>query len=297
MTMSGEERFLAPHKSREMVNRILNTVYDLQPGLLTSDYYQAAVNLSKRLRKRAMIVIISNLRDEDDDTLLPALRLLQKRHLVLFASLREHALDEAVELPVRSFDDALDPRRRHRLPATPRRCFSPAAARQRGVPRCAAAEAGGGAGQPVPGSQAQRQAVTEEACMKAWRGGLMVVCLIALAGCATSRTSVHRDLAQAPDRPLPRKVLLLPVEIRVHEISVGGVVEKVDDWSNQASANARQLHQEPGQRPRRFSSRRSARPQSARQGPARPARRPLRGGGGKRRPRTRVPDQRVARAR
>ena len=84
MTMSGDDRFLAPHKSREMVNRILNTVYDLQPGLLASDYYQAAVTLSKRLRKRAMIVIISNLRDEDDDSLLPALRLLQKRHLVLF---------------------------------------------------------------------------------------------------------------------------------------------------------------------------------------------------------------------
>ncbi len=75
--------------------------------------------------------------------------------------------------------------------------------------------------------------------MKAWRGGLVVLCWLAVAGCATSRTSVHRELAQAPDRPLPRKVLLLPVEIRVHEISVGGVVEKVDDWSNQASANAR----------------------------------------------------------
>ena len=54
-----------------------------------------------------MIVIISNLRDEDDDTLLPAVRLLQKRHLVLFASLRERALDEAVGMRVRNFDDAL----------------------------------------------------------------------------------------------------------------------------------------------------------------------------------------------
>jgi uncharacterized protein (DUF58 family) len=107
LTMSGEERFLAPHKSREMVHRILNTVYDLQPSLLTSDYYQAAVSLSKRLRKRALIVIISNLRDEDDDTLLPALRLLQKRHLVLFASLREKALDEAVDIPVQDYDTAL----------------------------------------------------------------------------------------------------------------------------------------------------------------------------------------------
>jgi len=72
----------------------------------------------------------------------------------------------------------------------------------------------------------------------AWRRGLIVLCVVALCGCATSRTSVHRDLAQV-DRSLPRKVLLLPVEIRVHEISVGGVVEKVDDWSDQASANAR----------------------------------------------------------
>ena len=114
------------------------------------------MNLSKRLRKRAMIVIISNLRDEDDDTLLPALRLLQKRHLVLFASLRERALDEAVELPVRSFDDALTHAAaidyRQRRDAAFRRLQH----RQRRVPRRAAAEAGGGAGQPVSGSQAQR---------------------------------------------------------------------------------------------------------------------------------------------
>jgi hypothetical protein len=74
--------------------------------------------------------------------------------------------------------------------------------------------------------------------MKRWHGGLVVLCSMVLVGCATSQTSVHRDLAQRADRALPRNVLLLPVEIRVHEISVGGVVEKVDDWSDQASANA-----------------------------------------------------------
>jgi uncharacterized protein (DUF58 family) len=107
MTMSGQHRWLAPRKSQAMVNHILNEVYGLQPGLLTSDYYQAAVELSKRLKKRALVVLISNLRDEDDDTLLPALRLLQKRHLVLFASLRERALDETSAAPVDEFEDAL----------------------------------------------------------------------------------------------------------------------------------------------------------------------------------------------
>jgi len=107
MTMSGEHLWLAPRKSHAMVNHILNQVYALQPGLLTSDYHQAAVELSKRLKKRALVVLISNLRDEDDDTLLPALRLLQKRHLVLFASLRERALDQTVAAPVEQFEAAL----------------------------------------------------------------------------------------------------------------------------------------------------------------------------------------------
>jgi uncharacterized protein (DUF58 family) len=107
MTMSGQHLWLAPRKSQAMVNHILNPVYGLQPGLLTSDYYQAAVGLSKRLKKRALVVLISNLRDEDDDTLLPALRLLQKRHLVLFASLRERALDETSAASVDDLDQAL----------------------------------------------------------------------------------------------------------------------------------------------------------------------------------------------
>jgi uncharacterized protein (DUF58 family) len=107
MTMSGQHLWVAPRKSQSMVSHILNEVYGLQPSLMTSDYYVAAVELSKRLKKRALVVLISNLRDEDDETLLPALRLLQKRHLVLFASLREQALDEAVAAPVENLDGAL----------------------------------------------------------------------------------------------------------------------------------------------------------------------------------------------
>lgn len=107
MTMSGANLWLAPHKSQAMINRILNAVYGLQPTLLTTDYQQAALQLTARLRKRALVVIISNLRDEDDHALQPALRLLQKRHLVLFASLREQALDKAIAAPVNTYEDAL----------------------------------------------------------------------------------------------------------------------------------------------------------------------------------------------
>ena len=107
MTMSGVSRWLAPRKSRATVNSILNRVYDLQPTIASTDYHVAAIELMQRLRKRALVVVLSNLRDEDDDTIAPALKLLQSRHLVLFASLREAILSRALAARVDTFDRAI----------------------------------------------------------------------------------------------------------------------------------------------------------------------------------------------
>ncbi|MCZ7566810.1 MAG: DUF58 domain-containing protein [Burkholderiales bacterium] len=107
MTLSGERRFLAPRKSRATVNAILNRVFDLAPSLETPDFHAAAVEIMKRFRKRTLVVFLSNLRDEDDDTLAPALRLLQSRHLVMFASLREEILSRALATRVDTLERAL----------------------------------------------------------------------------------------------------------------------------------------------------------------------------------------------
>lgn len=107
LTMSGPARWLAPRKSRATVNTILNGVYDLQPTISASDYHLAALDLMQRVRKRALVVVLSNLRDEDDDTLAPALQLLRSRHLVLFASLRENILSRALTTRVDNFDRAI----------------------------------------------------------------------------------------------------------------------------------------------------------------------------------------------
>jgi uncharacterized protein (DUF58 family) len=107
LTMSGESHFMAPRKSAAVVNFMLNRLYDLQPSLLTTDYYNAALDLMRRVRKRSLVVMLSNLRDEDDDMIAPALRLLCRRHLVLFASLRENILSRALRARVDSFDRAL----------------------------------------------------------------------------------------------------------------------------------------------------------------------------------------------
>jgi len=100
-------RFLAPRKSAATINLLLAGLYDIQPGLTMPDYYQAAQDCARRLSRRALVIILTNLRDEDDDELAPALKLLCARHLVMLASLREPALDATLARPVTGLDSAL----------------------------------------------------------------------------------------------------------------------------------------------------------------------------------------------
>ncbi|HQC81087.1 MAG TPA: DUF58 domain-containing protein, partial [Accumulibacter sp.] len=100
-------RVLPPGKSVGTVQALMNAVFDLEPSLQVPDYLAAAESLGARLRKRALVILVSNLRDEDDDTLLPAVHYLRRRHAVTVASLRETVLDELLDAPVRDFDAAL----------------------------------------------------------------------------------------------------------------------------------------------------------------------------------------------
>lgn len=107
MSFGGDRRWLAPQKGRTGLDRLLAGVYDLQAHEVAPDYVQAAVSLLQRLRKRAFVVLITNLRDEDDEAMRTACELLAQKHLVMCASLREKALDAAAVAPVEQFSDAL----------------------------------------------------------------------------------------------------------------------------------------------------------------------------------------------
>jgi uncharacterized protein (DUF58 family) len=107
MSTGGEPRYLAPRKSVATIHAILNRVYDLEPTPLTSDYQWAAQEVMRRLSRRSLVVILTNLRDEDDDAVLPALTLLRTRHLVVLASLREAILSRALSTRIDSFDRAV----------------------------------------------------------------------------------------------------------------------------------------------------------------------------------------------
>jgi uncharacterized protein (DUF58 family) len=107
MTMAGVNRFSEPRKSVGAVHAILNRVYDIEPTLAVPDYLLAARDVMRQLSRRSLVIVLTNLRDEDDETLLPALKLLRTRHLVVLASLREAIISRALSTRVDSFDRAV----------------------------------------------------------------------------------------------------------------------------------------------------------------------------------------------
>ena len=107
MASGGESRWVPPKRGMGAIDTLLRASYDLQPRAVATDYLAAATELSLRQRKRALVMLVTNVRDEDIEDLLAAVQLLQKRHLVCVASLREHALDQAMEDEVHDLPGAI----------------------------------------------------------------------------------------------------------------------------------------------------------------------------------------------
>ena len=99
--------YLAPVKGTEQLKVLLNTVYDLNSTQRPADYQAAANQLLARQKRRALVVLVTNLRDEDDEELLTAVKRMSKQHRVLVASLREDVLDTLRHTPVQTLPEAL----------------------------------------------------------------------------------------------------------------------------------------------------------------------------------------------
>ena len=107
MTFSGVDRWTPPRKGRAAMNTLLNTVFDLQTSTAPSDFSEAAHRLATRQRRRSLVVVLTNLREDDGEALTQALAPLRRRHVVLVASLREAALGEALCTPLKTWGDGL----------------------------------------------------------------------------------------------------------------------------------------------------------------------------------------------
>ena len=107
LATGGDRRWVAPQRGMGAIDTLLRASYDLQPRAVATDYLAAATELSLRQRRRSLVMLVTNVRDEDIEDLLAAVRLLQRRHLVCVASLRETSLDDALGNEVRDLQGAI----------------------------------------------------------------------------------------------------------------------------------------------------------------------------------------------
>lgn len=103
----GMSRWLKPVKGAPAMPRILNHLYDYETSTEPSDFIEAAERVMALQKRRALIILLTNLRTEDTSHLMTATHLLQKRHLVLVATLRESELDRRATQHVENLPNAL----------------------------------------------------------------------------------------------------------------------------------------------------------------------------------------------
>ena len=106
-TFAGDQRGMKPAKGRLAINTLINQLYTIESSVANSDYIEAAEIITTKRYKRSLVILVTNVHEEDEDDLIIAVKLLSRHHLVLVATLRETILDEAVEQPINSLADAL----------------------------------------------------------------------------------------------------------------------------------------------------------------------------------------------
>jgi uncharacterized protein (DUF58 family) len=125
---AGDERWVAPRKGLHALNTLMSQLYSVQPSTAHSDLLLAAQELLSRHRKRSLVIVITNFRDEDSSETTQALRLLRTRHLVMTASLRELVVNRLMDQPIESLDAAIDSASAHLYEQARRDAFTRIAA-------------------------------------------------------------------------------------------------------------------------------------------------------------------------
>lgn len=107
LASGGATAWVPPRRGVTAIDELLRASYALQPQPVATDFLASATELFLRQRRRSLVMLVTNLRDEDMDDLLAAVDVLRRRHLVCVASLRESALDEALAQPVHDLGGAI----------------------------------------------------------------------------------------------------------------------------------------------------------------------------------------------
>ncbi len=90
--------FLPPASGSRAVHRVVQATYDLHPALVESDFQAAFTHLSRRVRKRALLVLFTQVIDDvSARSLLRLVRGVSPQHLPLCVLFRDVDLDRLAE--------------------------------------------------------------------------------------------------------------------------------------------------------------------------------------------------------
>ncbi len=91
------KKYLPPKRGVEHIDAVLETIHDLEPELIEPSYARAFQFIASNLKKRAFVVILTDLVDkESSKELINSLRLLRPRHLPLVVTIGDRDLNAAV---------------------------------------------------------------------------------------------------------------------------------------------------------------------------------------------------------
>jgi uncharacterized protein (DUF58 family) len=91
---AGVRSIVPPRRDADQLRRISTAMHALEPELAESGYHEAFTTALTRFRRRALLVLITELAAEAvQETLLPALPLVLRDHAVVVASVRDPALE------------------------------------------------------------------------------------------------------------------------------------------------------------------------------------------------------------
>ena len=92
---------LEPSKSRAQVGRVTESLFDLEPQLVETDYRSAFAEAVVRFRRRAMLVLLTELNEQAaEEYLVPALPLIARSHLIVVGAVRDPEVERWAAAPV-----------------------------------------------------------------------------------------------------------------------------------------------------------------------------------------------------
>jgi uncharacterized protein (DUF58 family) len=107
-SFGASELWLTPRKGLSALNGMMNQVYDLRSEPVPSSPFAALEKALERLKKRSLIILISNFREEDGESLSWILPRVQKRHLLLLVSMKEAEAEAIAHQPSDTVDAVLE---------------------------------------------------------------------------------------------------------------------------------------------------------------------------------------------